>query len=197
MKGEEKDESFAEQSDSESGDVNGEENENSPSDQDLIEELTREKEQFRSLAQRAQADLVNYRNRASQEIEESKRVVRFGVIGKFLNAVDDLERAIGNIPSDMAESWYEGVTLVLRNLENSLTLEGVEKIDALGEPFDPHIHEALMHEERSDSEDGMIVDVIQAGYRIQDRILRPARVVVAQSPSQEEKKELDQSQEDE
>ena len=197
MKGEEKDESFAEQSDSESGDINGEENENSPSDQDLIEELTREKEQFRSLAQRAQADLVNYRNRASQEIEESKRVVRFGVIGKFLNAVDDLERAIGNIPSDMAESWYEGVTLVLRNLENSLTLEGVEKIDALGEPFDPHLHEALMHEERSDSEDGMIVDVIQAGYRIQDRILRPARVVVAQSPSQEEKKELDQSQEDE
>jgi len=191
LKSEEKEESSPEQSSSASEDIAEKEIDDSRSDHEKIEELTREKEQFRSQAQRAQADLVNYRNRAFQEIEESRRIVRFEVISIFLNVVDDLERAIGNIPSDMDESWYEGITLVLRSLENSLTLEGVEKIDALGETFNPHLHEALMHEERSDAEDGVVVDVIQAGYKIRDRVLRPARVVVAQS-TQMQTKEIDE-----
>ena len=164
MKNEEIEESSSEQTSSETEDVIEEGTEDARTDQDLIEELTREKDQFRALAQRAQADLVNYRNRASQEMEESRRIVKFGVISKFLNVADDLERAIGNIPSDMDENWSEGITLVLRGLENSLTLEGVEKIDALGESFDPHFHEALMYEERSDKEEGIVVDVIQTGY---------------------------------
>ena len=200
MKSEEKEESSPEQSSSANEDIAEKEIDDSRSDHELIEELGREKEQFRSQAQRAQADLVNYRNRAFQEIEESRRIVRFEVISKFLNVVDDLERAIGNIPSDMDESWYEGITLVLRSLENSLTLEGVEKIDALGETFNPHLHEALMHEERSDAEDGVVVDVIQAGYKIRDRVLRPARVVVAQSTQRQTKEideKLDEPQEEE
>ena len=200
MKSEEKEESSPEQSSSANEDIAEKEIDDSRSDHELIEELGREKEQFRSQAQRAQADLVNYRNRAFQEIEESRRIVRFEVISKFLNVVDDLERAIGNIPSDMDESWYEGITLVLRSLENSLTLEGVEKIDALGETFNPHLHEALMHEERSDAEDGVVVDVIQAGYKIRDRVLRPARVVVLQSTQRQTKEideKLDEPQEEE
>ena len=200
MKNEEIEESSSEQTSSEADDVIEEETEDARTDQDLIEELTREKDQFRALAQRAQADLVNYRNRASQEMEESRRIVKFGVISKFLNVADDLERAIGNIPSDMDENWSEGITLVLRGLENSLTLEGVEKIDALGESFDPHFHEALMYEERSDTEEGIVVDVIQTGYKIKDRVLRPARVVVAQSDPKDKKqtnKKADESQEEE
>ena len=200
MKNEEIEESSSEQTSSEAEDVIEEGTEDARTDQDLIEELTREKDQFRALAQRAQADLVNYRNRASQEMEESRRIVKFGVISKFLNVADDLERAIGNIPSDMDENWSEGITLVLRGLENSLTLEGVEKIDALGESFDPHFHEALMYEERSDTEEGIVVDVIQTGYKIKDRVLRPARVVVAQSEPKDKKqtnKKADESQEEE
>ena len=200
MKNEEIEESSSEQTGSEPEDVMEEGTEDARTEQDLIEELTREKEQFRALAQRAQADLVNYRNRASQEMEESRRIVKFGVISKFLNVADDLERAIGNIPSDMDENWSEGIILVLRGLENSLTLEGVEKIDALGESFDPHFHEALMYEERSDTEEGIIVDVIQTGYKIKDRVLRPARVVVAQSDPKDKKqtnKKSDESQEEE
>ena len=200
MKNEEIEESSSEQTSSETEDVIEEGTEDARTDQDLIEELTREKDQFRALAQRAQADLVNYRNRASQEMEESRRIVKFGVISKFLNVADDLERAIGNIPSGMDENWSEGITLVLRGLENSLTLEGVEKIDALGESFDPHFHEALMYEERSDKEEGIVVDVIQTGYKIKDRVLRPARVVVAQSEPKDKKqtnKKADESQEEE
>ena len=200
MKNEEIEESSSEQTSSETEDVIEEGTEDARTDQDLIEDLTREKDQFRALAQRAQADLVNYRNRASQEMEESRRIVKFGVIGKFLNVADDLERAIGNIPSDMDENWSEGIILVLRGLENSLTLEGVEKIDALGESFAPHFHEALMYEERADTEEGIVVDVIQAGYKIKDRVLRPARVVVAQSEPKDKKqtnKKADESQEEE
>ena len=200
MKNEEIEESSSEQTGSEPEDVMEEGTEDARTEQDLIEELTQEKDQFRALAQRAQADLVNYRNRASQEMEESRRIVKFGVISKFLNVADDLERAIGNIPSDMDENWSEGIILVLRGLENSLTLEGVEKIDALGESFDPHFHEALMYEERSDTEEGIVVDVIQAGYKIKDRVLRPARVVVAQSEPKDKKqtnKKADESQEEE
>ena len=200
MKNEEIEESSSEQTGSEPEDVMEEGTEDARTEQDLIEELTQEKDQFRALAQRAQADLVNYRNRASQEMEESKRIVKFGVISKFLNVADDLERAIGNIPSDMDENWSEGIILVLRGLENSLTLEGVEKIDALGESFDPNFHEALMYEERADTEEGIVVDVIQAGYKIKDRVLRPARVVVAQSEPKDKKqtnKKADESQEEE
>ena len=91
MKNEEIEESSSEQTGSEPEDVMEEGTEDARTEQDLIEELTQEKDQFRALAQRAQADLVNYRNRASQEMEESRRIVKFGVIGKFLNVADDLE----------------------------------------------------------------------------------------------------------
>ena len=73
-----------------------------------------------------------------------------------------------------------------RNLENTFEAEGVHKIDSLGSLFDPHEHEALMYEEQPDVEEGVIVNVIQEGYRISDRILRPARVVVAQAAVQEQ-----------
>ena len=99
--------------------------------QETFEEALREKEQFRSIAQRAQADLVNYRQRASQELEESRRTVKFGILSRFLGVADDLTRAIENLPDDADESWIEGISLVARNLSNSLELEGVMKIEAL------------------------------------------------------------------
>jgi len=164
--------------------------------QDSFEEALREKEQFRAMAQRAQADLVNYRNRVSQELEESRRTVRFHVLNRFLKIADDLALAVENIPEETDSTWAEGISLVQRNLENTFEAEGVQKIESLGSLFDPHEHEALMYEEQMDVEEGIIVNVIQEGYRIDDRILRPARVVVAQAPIQEQdevKKNIDDS----
>ena len=150
--------------------------------QENLEEALREKEQFRSMAQRAQADLVNYRNRAAQELEEARRTARFGVLTRFLNVIDDLARAVQSLPDGADDSWTEGISLVLRNLEKTFEVEGIRKIDSFGAEFDPYQHEALMYEQTDDAEEGTVVNVIQEGYKIGDRILRPARVVVAQKP---------------
>ena len=148
-------------------------------------DLSEEIDHYKSIAQRAQADLVNYRSRASQEIEEAKRAVQFGVISRFLSIVDDLERAVENAPEGAQIEWREGVELVLRNLEKALELEGVSQIDSLGKSFDPREHEALLYEENSDTEDGLILNVIQQGYRLNERIIRPARVIVSKFTGQE------------
>ena len=152
-------------------------------------DLNEEIDHYKSIAQRAQADLVNYRSRASQEIEEAKRAVQFGVISRFISIVDDLERAVENAPEEAQIEWREGVELVLRNLEKALELEGVSQIDSLGKSFDPREHEALLYEENSDTEDGLILNVIQQGYRLNERILRPARVIVSKFTGQENQKD--------
>ena len=155
-------------------------------DKEHFDEVLREKEQFRSIAQRAQADLVNYRNRATQELEEARRTVKFGLLTRFLSVADDLSRAVDSVPNDSDQNWSEGILLVLRNLENIFEMEGVKKLEALGVQFDPYLHEALLYEENKDAKEGEIITVIQEGYSINDRILRPSRVVVAQSIKVEE-----------
>ena len=160
-------------------------NEQKKSVEEIQEELSKEAEHYKSIAQRAQADLVNYRSRAAQELEETRRTTKFGILARFLNIVDDLSRAVDNVPDDANEDWEQGISLVLRNLENALEMEGVTKIDSLGEGFDPHLHDALMFEETEEKEEGLVTSVIQEGYKINDRILRPARVVVSKAPVEE------------
>jgi len=155
----------------------------------LLKEALKEKERFQSIAQRAQADLVNYRSRVIQEQEELRRTVKSGVLTRFIGIIDDLERAISEIPDTVEKGWHEGIQLVLRNLENSLDIEGVKKIEALGAIFDPYKHEALLYEKTSESQEGTILNVIQNGYTLNGKILRPARVVVAQEDEIEQKQE--------
>jgi len=159
-------------------------------------DLSQEVSHYKSLAQRAQADLVNYRNRATQEIEETKRVVQFGLLSRFISVVDDLERAMENLPEDAQNEWSEGVALVLRNLEKILELEGVVQIESMGKPFDPREHEALLYEENTENEDGVIINVIQQGYRLNERIIRPARVIVSKFIEEENQEDDMRKQED-
>jgi molecular chaperone GrpE len=159
-------------------------------------DLNEEIDHYKLIAQRAQADLVNYRNRANQEMEEAKRAVQFGVISRFISIVDDLERAVENVPEEAQIEWTEGVELVLRNLEKALELEGVSQIESLGKSFDPREHEALLYEENSDIEDGLILNVIQQGYRLNERIIRPARVIVSKFTEQENQEDQLSKQED-
>ena len=159
-------------------------------------DLSQEISHYKSLAQRAQADLVNYRNRATQEIEETKRVVQFGLLSRFISVVDDLERAMENLPEDSQNEWSEGVALVLRNLEKILELEGVVQIESMGKPFDPKEHEALLYEENTENEDGVIINVIQQGYRLNERIIRPARVIVSKFIEEENQEDDMRKQED-
>jgi molecular chaperone GrpE len=159
-------------------------------------DLSQEIDHYKSIAQRAQADLVNYRNRAIQELEETKRTVQFALLSRFISVVDDLERALENLPEEAQNEWSEGVALVLRNLEKILELEGVVQIESLGKPFDPKEHEALLYEENTEIEDGQIVSVIQQGYRLNERIIRPARVTVSKFIEKESQEDDLRKQED-
>ena len=155
-----------------------------------LEEALREKDQFRTMAQRAQADLINYKRRATDEMQETRRTANSQLLLKVLSIVDDLERALALIPEDaVAPGWLEGLQLVERNLHRILDYEGVTKIEADGQPFEPREHEAVFYEESADGDEGMVVRVIRDGYRLGDRVLRAAQVAVSKAPAPENQPE--------
>ena len=151
-----------------------------------LEEAEREREQFKSMAARAQADLVNYRRRAEEEKEEVQRSAKSNLLMKTLSTVDDLDRAIAMMPTDESAGWAEGIQLVRRNVVNMLDTEGVTKVESLGKPYDPAFAEALLFRETEDGEEGTVVEVFREGYMYKDRVLRAAQVVVAKRPEQPE-----------
>ena len=167
----------------------------STSIRDQLDESLREKDQFRAMAQRAQADLINYRRRATEEQGALRRTANSDLILKVLSVVDDLERALALVPEDaVATGWLEGLRLVQRNLNNLLDSEGVTKIEAKGKPFEPREHEAILYEETDDSPDGMIIRVIRDGYRLHDRLLRAAQVTVSKASESQNQSEITQEE---
>ena len=160
-----------------------------------LEEALREKEQFRAMAQRAQADLINYRRRAEEQRDEVKRVANTELLLKILSIVDDLDRGLGLVPEDaVAPGWLDGLKLVQRNLYQFLDSEGVTKISAEGRPFEPWEHEAVFYEETPEGREGMVVKVIRDGYKLHDRVRRAAQVGVSKAPEQEERSETAQQE---
>lgn len=155
-----------------------------------IESLERELEEARSRAdesvrnwQRSAADFANYRRRTEDERSEIAQFGKALLVGKLLTVVDDFERALASIPDDLAAlSWVEGVRLVDRKLRAVLESEGVTPIEALGQPFDPNIHEAVLHEETNEHPDNEVTGELQRGYRLGDRVIRPTLVKVANNP---------------
>ena len=128
--------------------------------------------------QRAEADLANYKRRAEQERADLGRFGNSSLIRKLLPVLDDFERAIGAIPEDLkSQGWVDGIMLIERKLRGVLEQEGVTPIEALGKEFDPHVHEAVMREGSQGGAD-VVVQELQKGYRLHDRILRPAMVKV-------------------
>ena len=100
------------------------------------------------------------------------------IIKKVLPALDDLERALQNRPAD--DAWASGIELIARKLQNILEAEGVKRIVAEGVAFDPNFHEAISHEPNNDVESGNVIAVVQNGYMLGERVIRPALVRVAQ-----------------
>ena len=149
-----------------------------------LEETERETGQFKALLQRVQADFANYRKRADSEREEQQRYANGRLLLKLVAVVDDLARALEHAPAgpDTSGGWLEGVKLTNRNLHTILESEGVSPIQALGQPFDPSAHEAVLLQESADAPEGTVLAVARAGYKQHDRILRPAQVVVSRRP---------------
>ncbi len=135
--------------------------------------------------QRAQADLINYKRRSEQEKEELGKFANAALMLNLLPILDDLERAFTSIPPHLAElTWVDGIKLIERKLQASLEAQGLSQIKAQGEPFDPNLHEAAMH---GKGKEGVVVEELQKGYKLHDRVIRPAMVVVGNG--EEEKKE--------
>lgn len=130
--------------------------------------------------QRARAEFANYRKRVEAEREALRRTSNESLLLKLLPVVDDFERAIQTLPEDMAdEPWINGVQMILRKLQGILESENVTPILAIGQPFDPFLHEAVMQEETTDHPDGYVIEEIQRGYRLGEHVLRPSMVKVA------------------
>lgn len=150
---------------------------------DLGEALT-EVSQNRDSAQRAQAELVNYRKRADEERISLQQYSNGRLIVKLLPVVDELGLAIDH--ADQLESkdpWVEGVRLIQRKVSNLLESEGVSKIETIGAKFDPLEHEAVGTQETDQIPPGHIMEVARNGYRLHDRVIQPAQVVVAREIS--------------
>lgn len=129
--------------------------------------------------QRERADFINYKKRIEREQSQLAETIAATILKKYLVIVDDLERALKNRPANVDAQWLEGIELIYKKLMGILEAEGVKRIPAEGAMFDPNLHEAISHEESPDHESGQIIEVVQQGYTIGDRVLRPALVRVA------------------
>lgn len=151
-------------------------------DRELGEAREQAEENLRKL-QRSAADFANYRRRTEEDRSSVALMANALLISKLLTVLDDFDRALDAAPPDLHDAWVDGVRLVERKLRGVLESEGVSPIEALGQPFDPHLHEAVVHEETGDHPDNQVIGELQRGYRLHDRVIRPALVRVAKNPA--------------
>ena len=130
---------------------------------------------------RLTAESDNYRKRAAREKDEARQFANQSLIESLLPVLDNFQMAL-DAAKDADPSVREGVEMILGQLKGVLTDSGVEEIDALGEMFNPELHEAVSQQETTAAEEGCVVKQLRKGYRLRERLVRPASVVVAKPP---------------
>jgi len=146
--------------------------------EDPLARAQRERDEYLDLARRSQADFENYRKRAAKEAAAAGERAKSGLVRELLPIVDNLERALASA-GEGERHLAEGVLLVHAELIAVLERNGIEQFDPAGERFDPAEHEALSTRDQDGAESGLVLDVVEKGYRSNGTILRPARVVVS------------------
>jgi molecular chaperone GrpE len=145
-----------------------------------LQETQHKSEEYLDGWQRSRAEFANYRKRVERERQQIYQDTASEIIRRYLEVLDDLERALKNVPEDPAVAeWAKGIDLIFRKLLAVLESEGVKAMDAQGAEFDPNLHEAISQENHPEVESGHIIEVVRTGYLIGDRVLRPATVRVA------------------
>ena len=148
--------------------------------QQELEEVKAREAEYLNGWQRAQAELANARKRFQREQQQSYANAKADVLVRLLPIVDDFERAIETMPAASSEqTWSDGVRLIFQKLNKLLEQEGVVPIEALGEEFDPYLHQAVTHEPSDEFPSGQVIGVLQQGYRVGERVLRPSMVRVS------------------
>jgi molecular chaperone GrpE len=151
--------------------------------EDKIAELEAAAAEAKDRYLRLAADFDNYKRRSRHEQVETIQHASSELISRLLPGLDDLHKALDHKPKGVDGAWMKGVELSVRKLEEALRAHGLEAIEAVGKPFDPQVHEAIGHEESADVPEDTVVQVLRPGYRIRDRVVRPALVKVARPPS--------------
>jgi molecular chaperone GrpE len=135
--------------------------------------------------QRSAADFSNFKRRTDEERATIGQFSNAILLGKLLGVLDDFTRALESVPEEeVTNPWVEGMEHVERKLRGVLESEGLSAIEAVGQAFDPNLHEAVVHEETADYPDNQVIGELQRGYRLHDRVLRPSLVRVANNPKE-------------
>ena len=146
---------------------------------ELESELAETKDKYLRLA----ADFDNFKKRMRQEQLETIQHASAELISRLLPVLDDMQNVLEHKPAHLDESWIKGLELSVRKLEEALSTHGLQAIDSVGSRFDPKMHEAVGHEESSEHPEDTVVSELRRGYRIRDRVVRPALVKVARPPA--------------
>ncbi|GIP48247.1 nucleotide exchange factor GrpE [Paenibacillus sp. J53TS2] len=145
-----------------------------------LEKLRAESEDYQQRLLRTQADFDNFRRRTVKEKEELGKYASAKLITELLPVIDNFERALSSSgESTDANSYIKGVEMIFRQLEGVLKAEGLIPMEAEGQPFNPEFHQAIMQVESDEHEEGIVVEVVQKGYLLKDKVLRPAMVKVS------------------
>jgi molecular chaperone GrpE len=150
--------------------------------QKMVEDLRSELDKYKDLALRSVADLDNYRKRVAREKEDAIRYANASFLERLIPVLDNFELGLQAAKvSASASAVLDGMGMVHKQLQDFLASCGVEIIEAQGQKFDPNLHEAIAQEETADVEDGVVLRQVRKGFRLRDRLLRPANVVVARA----------------
>ncbi len=149
--------------------------------QTQLADLKSQSEEYLNGLQRERADFANYKRRIDQESLNTYQNALADIVKVFLSVSDDLDRALANRPGDeVCKPWVDGIELISKKLMRSLVNQGIQKLEVNpGDAFDPNLFEAVTHEEHEDYSNGQVIEVLTPGYKIKERIIRPATVRVA------------------
>jgi molecular chaperone GrpE len=149
------------------------------SEEAAFTQLQSDLERFRDLALRSQADFDNYRKRSAREKEEAVRYANGSLLEKLIPIIDNFELGLAAAGSAAGSPVFAGMSMVARQLTDFLTDAGVTAIDATGQDFDPNLHEAIAQEPSQTVPEGKVIRQVRKGFRLKDRLLRPANVIVS------------------
>ena len=149
-------------------------------DKKRLESLEKENNDYKNIAARAQADLVNYRNRMKIELLETEQRTIKNFVLKLLSVIDDIDLAIENSNDSSKEVLSNGLSSIKNKFENILKLKNINIIED-NKKFDPYIHEALLKTESTEQEDGSILRILRKGYVMNDEVIRPTQVEIAEN----------------
>jgi len=155
-----------------------------PMETDPWEQLEAEAVKWKETALRTAADLDNFRKRAAREREEAVRFANQRLLEELLPVIDNFEMGMQAASKDQGSMIYIGMDMVRRQLAEFLSSQGAEEIPSDGKDFDPNVHEAVQQEESAEVPEGRVLRVVRRGFRLRDRLLRPATVVVSKAPTE-------------